>query len=850
MQDELEEKFLPNNFVYNTQNACKLLLYKFLLDECQLGTSQGYEVTYIAARLVYDAWPILIERELSFGIQDKILFVCKHIQKSTNDSNRPSVGFIKGCLEERLFSPFIKDVKNNLAKTLDYWREKCFCPYKMSKIGHLPYIETNEKWIDYCRPLINHCRALYFDTMISLLNKKNKKDLKEVSEYLKNCFGETIECHKFLTEDISNIQASVVPKTAMQVDGISEAAFEILQRIPVSFLFQQKKCIGCCSQLLTLEKQPQIDITFIADVFSADQFKRKWIADIVEFVKENCSRIISTYNYFNKLPEIPANVFEGMPLGISMKIFIEEYVDRIKNKLAFIAPAKAEPKQRRLDVFTALYDTRDERIVTRSSLAQTIGCTREFLRHLLLGDDDVGQTICANVLKGLDSTPNFILNPSFQAAFMQFEMSDAYAFPLEQFDEEYGFIDEKTKTFLFDITEWKQTTSLPSYVGQAVIRNCDVANVSKALTVIRTFLDEKFFPASLEDEIVPEVMKKIKIDNQSLNVVCDIIKKSVAFEQVFSDTGETLYILKWQHLCSIPSRLAKILYEMGKPTHLKDVYTEYNRRATEYGLYAEDDLDWFTKRPHRFIRSDGKGTWEFSLDSPQKASPQKSVISTIEDYIKEQSGKVTFEGTVTHLLKLGYETTEKSIRTYLSNLCRTVRNTSGNVFVYKPWINSFPHLNVASERNKLSEVAIPIFINKLRSLEGYATVRMLCDAYYRETGTEIREVSARTIIDNHSELFKKERIDERNIRIVLVNNGENTFPSESSTNFHDRIRDDVIKMLRNVEGHQMRMNLVTRKVSRHVPKDKYSNIVYTIINNMKNVEKYEVEGKTYLRLIE
>lgn len=852
MQDNLDERYLPYSFFDRAQNACKLLLYKFLLDESLLAMSQKYEVSYVAARMVCDAWPLLVECQLNFGIQDKFWAVCRHIQKVSDSSETPNVRFVEGCLKDSLYSTFLREIKNNLSKYIDCWDEKGFCPYKLSKFGPMPYIETNEAWIDYCLSSLDKCRELYIDGMQFLLYKRNK-DIGNVSEFLKNCFGEEIVSPKSSSDNEQKVPEQASEKRYIPVDGMSEEYYEILERIPIDFLFKEKDCTGRVPELLKLEKLPQIDITHVADIFSADKFKRSWLEPIEDLVKENYPRIIAAYDYFNQTVEIPANVFGDFPLGISMKMFIEEYVDRISAKISLFAPEDAEAKQRRLLVFSTFYDSRNESTDSRTELAEKLGFGRERLRQLLLGDDDIGQTVCTNLLKGFSTTKNFTLNPSFQMAFMQLELSEDYAYPQDQFDVKYGFTDEKTKNLLFDVTDWKCTAAMPSYIGPVVLKNCDAKQVSSALSEVRKFLDEKFFPASLEKEIVPEIMNRLDIDNQSINAVCDIIRKSDAFEESLSDSGDALYTLKWQHFCTVPSRLARILYEFGRPTHLNDVYAEYNRRAEKFGLYAEDDPNWFTKRHHRYIRTTGKlGFWEFSTETvlPDPSKKRASTISVIEDYIKAQGGKVSYDETVEYLRNQGINSTENSIRVYLGNLCRSVKNTGGNVYVYKPWVDRFPDLEINGERNKLTEIAIPIFVEKLRANGGYATVRELEDAYFLKTGNEIRDVSARAILDNHPELFKKERISDTSVRIVLVNDGNVDVSWESSVPFHNLIREDIVKMLQSVDGHQMRMNLITREVSKHVPKGQHDNIVYTIINNMTNVEKYEVEGKRYLRLLE
>lgn len=849
MADALEWQYLPDCFIGRAQNAYKLLLFKFLLDETLLVTPQRYELRYVVARMLFDAWPILIERKLSFGIQDKFLSVCNHIEKKLNASDRPSVYFIAQCLKDGLFSPFLNDMKLNFSRFTSCWEEDRFCPYKLSGCGKNLYLETKSSWIDYCFPLIEHCRAMFYDAMLFFLCKRNK-NVGNVSEYLKNCFGEPIVCT--VLQEKNGVQQKDCVSKKKKVTGLSEEDYDCLNTIPIDFLFQAKDCIGCCTQLLILEKMHPCDINVVADVFDADLFKRKWLADIVDFVKDNCSKIISFFKYYSNTVEIPNEIIGDVPLGLSTKLFIEEYVDRINYKLSLMSLGRAvEGKRKRLDFFSIMYDSRNIEQETISSLAKKNNCSRERARQILLGDDDIGLNICTKILKGLDSTKNFSLNPSFQADFMELELSEEFAFPQEQFDMKYGIVDDKTRRFLFDVTEWKCSNSMPSYIGPIVYRNCDLKKVYEALSDVRKLLDEKIIPISLEEEIVPQIMDHLDLDNQTINVVCDIIRKSDSFEKVLFDDGKILYTLKWQYLCSVPSRLARILYEFRKPTHLKDVYVEYNKRAKVYGVPAEDDLNWFKMRPHRYIKSVGRlGTWEFSLDEEPEKKVHRDIISFLEEYIKENKGFVYFDKAVDHLRKSGYSHTENSIRVYLGNLCRTVKNTSGNVFVYKPWVTHFENIDVSTERNKVKNKAIPIFIETIKEKNGFAFLCELKDAYFKRIGENIGDTTAKAILEKNNELFIKERINASKVRYGLKACGTkvNSSRNQSSPKFHEEIRERIRTILKNTDGHSLRMNLIAKDVYKLVPKEKHSNIVYTIIRNMDDVEMYEVEGKKFLRL--
>ena len=515
MHDELEWAYLPDSFIGRAQNACKLLLFKFLLDETLLVSPQKYELRYVVARMVFDAWPILIERKLSFGIQDKFLSACKHIEKKLNSSEKPSVYLIEQSLKDGIFSSFLNDVKLNFSRFILCWEENCFCPYKLVKNENALYLETRASWIDHCYPLIDCYRKIFYDSMLFFICKRNK-NIGDVSEFLKNYFGEPIDCSVVYDENEQQ-KKEVVAKKLIEVEGLNEDELDCLKKIPINFLFQEKDCIGSCTQLLTLEKMHPNDIDVIADVFYAEKFKRKWLVEIADFVKCKCSKIISFFNYYNNSIEIPSNFLGDIPLGLSTKMFIEEYIDRIGYKLSLMSSEKAEGKFNRLMVFSAMYDSRNGEIGTRIELAKKYKWSRERIRQLLLGDEDIGLNACSNILKGLESTKNFLLNPAFQADFMQFELSEEYAFPQEQFDLKYGIIDDKTRQFLFDITGWKSCNSVPSYIGPMVFRNCDAKNVYTALSEVRKILDEKIIPVSLEKELVSELIERLSLDNQTIN---------------------------------------------------------------------------------------------------------------------------------------------------------------------------------------------------------------------------------------------------------------------------------------------------------------------------------------------
>ena len=228
MKDELEWKYLPDSFIGRAQNACKLLLFKFLLDETLLVSPQKYELRYVVARMVFDAWPILIERKLSFGIQDKFLSVCKHIENKANSSERPSVYFIEQCLKDAFFSPFVNDIKLNLLRFVSCWDENCICPYKLNKNNKTLYLETRISWINHCYPFIEYYRKIFCETMFFFICKRNR-NIEDFSEFLKNCFGESVD-YSVIHEENELSKKETVAIEQIVVDGVGKEKLDCLRR--------------------------------------------------------------------------------------------------------------------------------------------------------------------------------------------------------------------------------------------------------------------------------------------------------------------------------------------------------------------------------------------------------------------------------------------------------------------------------------------------------------------------------------------------------------------------------------------------------------------------------------------
>ena len=836
MSDEIaedEELFFPSGFL-DGYTSYKIFLYDFLIENSLVASKDFFNLDYVVACMACKAWNCIVEAKLTLGLQDRLGQLCLMVARKF--PALPTVSQIENEIKDKVYTFDLNKIRTVFPRFLTKWSNQKYTPYTLFRRNGTYFITINENWKDFCLTHYERCKQIYNESLQSYLVKRNK-NVTRVYEFLKESGG--------FVEDSENSKEDVF------VDEISTENIELLSNIPYSFLYESNG-FSDCPAVLQLKLSPPDCCRSICDILLAGTYKRRNLEHLSDYIKENQSRIIDLYNYYSTKAEIPNISLPDMPLGLLLQNFVQEYVDRFKRKITLLPKSQQDSRKKRIDAFSFMFDAREEMCLTIDDLAAKCGVSKQRASQILNGEREIGLHSVSKILNGLQESNDFIVNPSLLSALVQLKFDTCHAYPIESFDICYGVVDEKTRNLITKISEWK-VLSL-RYIGRAMVRGGNSQIIAQAFANARSFFDEKLLPMSIEGELVPHLQDAKIFDNETLDIVCDLIRNSSLFESVDGNNGEKLYSLKWENLLTVPSRLARILYEQGEPMRIKDVYGEYKSRATAAGIPFEDSSDWFINRSHPFIVNIGKtGWWTFSINGQVAKPVKKSARDAIESFVKSQGGKVLFNDVLCFMRENGYHHAENTIRIYLYDICRTV-SMAPDTYVYKKWQDRFEDVRFSKEKHYVSSVAISIFIDSITSLGGKATLRDLKDAYKKATGDDIIDNTARRIVKTNSN-FSVE-YDSSGMIVVSLSDASSSMDetnhdvqeSFDGDNYRDRIRRRIIQILKDETSHRKRLSAVFNDVSKLVPKDRRTNIVYRIIQNMKQVETYIVDEKKYIRL--
>lgn len=836
MSDEIaedEELFFPSGFL-DGYTSYKIFLYDFLVENSLVASKDFFNLDYVVACMACKAWNCIVEAKLTLGLQDRLGQLCLMVARKF--PALPTVSQIENEIKDKAYTFDLNKIRTVFPRFLTKWSNSKYAPYTLFRRNETYFIAIKDDWKDFCLTHYERCKQIYNENLRSLLVKRNKS-FDRVFDFLKENGG--------LTEVVVNHNVDV------SVDGFSSENAERLSHIPYSFLYESNG-FSDCPAILQLKNLPPDDCISVCDILIANTYKRKYLKHLSDYIKENQSRIIDLYSYYSTRVEIPNISLPDMPLGLLLQNFVREYVDRFKRKITLLPESQRESRKKRVDAFSYMFDVREGLCSTIDELADKCGVSKQRASQILKGEREIGLDSVTGILNGSQESEDFIVNPALLSAIMQLNFDACCAYPIESFDVRYGIVDEKTRYLITRISEWK-VLSL-RYIGKAMVRGGNSQIIAQAFADARNYFDEKLLPISIEGELVPCLQDAKIYDNETLDIVCDLIRNSSLFESVDGDNGEKLYSLKWENLLTVPGRLARILYEQGEPMRIKDVYGEYKSRAKAAGLPFEDSSDWFINRSHPFIVNYGKtGWWTFSINGQVAKPIKKSARDAIESFVKSQGGKVLFNDVLCYMRENGYHHAENTIRIYLYDICRTV-SMAPDTYVYKKWLDRFEDMQFSKEKHFVSSAAISIFIDSITSLGGKATLRDLRDAYKKATGDDIIDGTARRIVKTNSN-FSVE-YDSSGTIVVSLSKTSNLMDEPNDDvqelfdgdNYRDRIRQRVVQILKDETSHRKRLSVVFNDVSKLVPKNRRTNIVYRIIQNLKQVETYTVDGKKFLRL--
>lgn len=827
---EQEELFLPPNFLAGN-TSYRVFLYSFLITESQVPSAGRIDAKYVIAYMAYKAWHFIVDAKLSLGLPDRLNNLCTVLSKKFIDT--PSLQDIEKELDNQVYIGILNDIKPVFTRFLSNWPNRKYAPYIAFQKDRILYIEINKAWSDFCLIYYDRCKQVYDEGLLRYLIKKNK-DFDRIRKALDSDFIEPLK--------------TITPSNDEQpsVEGVSSENLEILEQIPFSFLYESNDFCDCPA-IQSLKYSPPEDCLSIKDILCANSHKRKYLTELTSYIVENQSRLIALHNFYSQKPQIPQCVLPGMPLGFMIQKFIQEYINRILLKIPLLPKRQQDSKKKRAEFFSILFDARRETYSSYDEIAEKYEMSKQRVKQILSGDNDIGLYSCKNILNGKYESKNFRVNPALFSTLLELQLSEFNAFPISLFDSKFGIIDEKTRNFILKITEWKLYASV-GYIGSVVMRGGEIQVIIHALSEARRFMDEKILPISIEQELIPFFQTNFDFDNESINITCDLIRNSDYFESSCGDHQNKLYSLKWKNLLTVSSRLARILYERGEPMRVKEVYEEYNLRATRDGVHFENSPDWFTYRPHPYIVIQGKiGLWTFSLEGQKLLDKKKNARDAIKAYVKEHKGRAHFDEILHYMRENGYPHTENTIKAYLHEINRSKSSQLDKV-PNKKNVKPFDGTDCSKGRRNIASIAIPIFIETINNLGKKTSIRNLKEAFEEKTGEKILDITARSIVNNHAE-FRVEKDSFGNVSVSLTGVPYNQDHYITiNDDYKETIKRSVIQILSKEEKHCKRLSLVFNMVCKLVPQSKHTNIVYTIIHKMSEIETYLVDGKKYIRL--
>lgn len=851
-----------SNFLHGLRESYKFFFYKVLLNHSHDTDSiEGIPLDTIVFEMVVEAWPY-VSRGLSLGSSDQLEIICKAIAKGGEDSDVLPIEVVQAYVSTH-GDEVIKDVYRVFARFADAWigrtvdittswlhsqkhtSDKDF-PYYLGCGEQANALFINSNWQEYINRDFNHSVEHANSSLVEFVSKRNRNK-KGVHKIMKEILWmQTPPSPSHKTENQTPVHS---------VEGISDLDFTKLENIPIDFILSHDPRIIEGSMGSTyLRSNPQADITHVGDLFKISFRKRSAIQTLRDYVFKHHERIIAAFDYYNERPIIPQEIAPGMPLGISLRMFVHEYVDRLSTRNSILCEKEREKRNVRLKIFTSMFDDRDSDIASKAGLAEELGLHPERIRQLQKGTDTtIGIESCSQILNGYIQSEDFIVNPLLQYEYITFSASGFVAERRETFDSQHVFLDQKTRAF-FLATQGLYDTDTIRYIEPFIIKGENITIVNRCMAIVMKFFNDKVNYISLESDLVPHLKQNTSLEYEVIDVICGIVKHSEIFESI-NPSGEQLYRLKWQNLLTIPCRMARILADAGVPMHYSAVFEEYNARANQYGL-STDMYSEFAGHPprHASIAVKGKtGVWEYAVNATRNDASSDSLMSMVEQIIIKNDGKISEKEVIDSLIHKGVECKPRTVRTYITQFC-WISHTDPSIFVHKDYIQKYPELDARPYKVNDYHEVIPIVLRVVSENGGTATIRQVTEGYISETGNSIRDSSMRLMLAKCEHLLAQERVGRNVILRLLVPIDEidnidiDSELDNSSPKYYGDVRDAVIHMLEQSPEGCLKMSVVVKELRSIIPADRHKNVIYKILSKMNGIEIYQVDGKNFLRL--
>ena len=626
-----------------------------------------------------------------------------------------------------------------------------------------------------------------------------------------------------------------------------------LSKIPIQFLFREPRLVKLDNALVFLRDHQPGDLSTLYDLFIVDLFKRTPIRRARDYVFENKDRLIAAYSYYTNKPTIPSDVSFEQPLGIMAERFVREFVDRMHCRNSILIPEEAEKRKTRIELFESEYDDREILRFSLQSLAEKYGMTTERIRQLQKGTEEtIGITQCRGVLKGVLLVDDFIVNHIFQSKFFDLCYSNQNAFRLSSFIEENGIQNEKTCRFLLDLLDLVKCES-NVYFEPLVIKGNNIIALNRSAGILMKFFTDSTLFVSLVDDVAPFLHKRLNNNKELTDILLDIVRCSTRFEKKPNDNRD-LYALKWQYLQTIPSKIVRILYDSGQPMHNQQIFEEYNRRASLYGIAPLTNGEQVIRGSHPLLQAWGKsGYWYFKSERSEAHEMAPDIRDVLESFLKSRAGKAYLSDVISFIASIGRPYSSRTIRIYLGSMCHVAREEK-ELFIHNDFLASYPEYTYASKVKNQVRIVMPIIVKYLAEHDGAAKMKDLIEYYRVQTGERIRNSALRIMIEKYPSILRVESISSHKLLVVLCISKEEAIAltrgdfSQKRSPHHLLIIEKAREALLASNKGIMPLKELYEYLNQFVPQGRNKNIVYRLLKNDSSFESYLVEKKRYIRL--
>ena len=305
----------------------------------------------------------------------------------------------------------------------------------------------------------------------------------------------------------------------------------------------------------------------------------------------------------------------------------------------------------------------------------------------------------------------------------------------------------KNKSLYCDVENFKNYIGEPNISNEEVKRianiiSLDITNtvndkntrrnyqfiVNDGEIVIFTYYFRKVVKL-MREEILPLpvdfIVNKLDKSEKHIDFIRHILHNHNWIEEVICNNDTVCYQLKWQFLYSVTTKAKRIIFELKKPLHKFDILEEYNRREKNNPIKKEQLVIKQEKNDN--FHAQRNGYWYYS------DVRKKNVSNFIEEYIRNNNGKVFFDNVCQVMENEGYIYPVNTIRTYITSIC-FVAKSDLNILIHKDFKNIYPDIDThASIKQNVGNTIINLAVDYLKQCPDNKSTQTDCVKYVYNT---------------------------------------------------------------------------------------------------------------------